>query len=79
MKAMNVKKFHGLKDNGYHSQYMFNTFHMNNDGGDFSEVAQYSGTAKTDWSWSPLFFDMDHDGLCYFLTIRRSPCQEICC
>lgn len=62
MKSMNVKKFHGLKDNGYHSQYMFNTFHLNNAGGDFSEVAQFSGTAKTDWSWSPLFFDMDHDG-----------------
>ena len=62
MKSMDVKKFHGLKDNGYHSQYMFNTFHMNNDGGDFSEIAQFSGTAKTDWSWSPLFFDMDHDG-----------------
>lgn len=62
MKSMNVAKFRGLIENGYHSQYMFNTLHLNNGGNTYSEVAQLSGTAKTDWSWAPLFFDMDHDG-----------------
>jgi len=62
MKSMDVVRFRGLKENGYHSQYMFNTLHLNNGSNAFSEVAQFSGTAKTDWSWAPLFFDMDHDG-----------------
>jgi hypothetical protein len=29
----------------------------------FSEIALYSGVAATDWSWSVLFADFDHDGL----------------
>jgi hypothetical protein len=29
----------------------------------FSEVAFLSGVAQTDWSWAPLFFDADNDGL----------------
>ena len=29
----------------------------------FSEVADYSGVAATDWSWGALFFDADNDGL----------------
>ena len=62
MKSMNVEKFNGLKNAGYHSQYMFNTLHLNNGNDNFSEIAQLSGIAKTDWSWAPLFFDMDHDG-----------------
>jgi hypothetical protein len=62
MKSMNVAKFHTLQNNGYHTQYMFNTLHLNNGNDSYIELGQYSGTAKTDWSWAPLFFDMDHDG-----------------
>ena len=62
MASMDVGKFRRLQDNGYHTQYMFNTMHLNNGADAYSEVAQYSGVAKTDWSWAPLFFDMDHDG-----------------
>lgn len=62
MKSMNVPKFRGMVESGYHSQYMFNTMQLNTGGTTFSEVAQFSGTAKTDWSWAPLFFDMDFDG-----------------
>ncbi len=62
MQSMDVAKFRELKKYGYHSQYMFNTLHLNNGSKSFSEVAQFSGTAKTDWSWAPLFFDMDLDG-----------------
>ena len=62
MKSMDVDKFRALESNGYHSQYMFNTLQLNRGNNTFSEVAQYSGIAKTDWSWAPLFFDMDLDG-----------------
>ena len=62
MQSMNVEKFHRLKNSGYHSQYMFNTLHLNNGNDTYSEIAQLSGIAKTDWSWAPLFFDMDFDG-----------------
>ena len=62
MASMDVNRFRNLKEGGYHSQYMFNTLQLNNSDGTFSEVAQYSGLAKSDWSWAPLFFDMDHDG-----------------
>ncbi len=62
MKSMDVERFRGLKANGYHSQYMFNTFQLNRGNNTFSEIAQYAGVAKTDWSWAPVFFDMDLDG-----------------
>lgn len=28
----------------------------------FSEIAHYAGTFATDWSWTALFMDFDHDG-----------------
>ncbi|RDK86825.1 VCBS repeat-containing protein [Marinirhabdus gelatinilytica] len=62
MMSMDVDRFWSLVRNGMHHQYMFNTYQLNNGNGTFSEVGQLSGTAKTDWSWAPLFFDMDHDG-----------------
>ena len=62
MKSMDVDRFRALTSNGYHNQYMFNTLQLNNGNASFSEVAQLSGIAKTDWSWGPLFFDMDQDG-----------------
>jgi hypothetical protein len=62
MKSMDVDRFKALTSNGYHHQYMFNTLQINNGDTSFSEVAQLSGIAKTDWSWGPLFFDMDQDG-----------------
>lgn len=48
---------------GYDYQYMRNMLQKGN-GADlpFSEVGLMAGVAKTDWSWSPLFADMDNDG-----------------
>ena len=61
MSSMNPEKFFKLANNGYHYQYMYNSLQLNNDDGSFSEIAQMSGVSNTDWSWSPLFIDLDND------------------
>jgi len=48
---------------GYHPQYMRNMLQINNNGEFFSEKAFISGIAASDWSWSPLFADLDQDGI----------------
>lgn len=45
----------------FFNQYMSNALHIN-DGSRFTEIANYAGIAKTDWSWGALLFDMDNDG-----------------
>lgn len=47
---------------GYGHQVMQNTLQINNGNNTFSEIANYSGVAATDWSWAPLFADFDNDG-----------------
>ncbi|MEP2936069.1 MAG: VCBS repeat-containing protein [Gilvibacter sp.] len=48
--------------NGYEPQYMQNTLHVNRGNASFSEVANLTGIAATDWSWAPLLADFDNDG-----------------
>ena len=62
MATMDPEKFNAYVHFGYHHQYMLNTLQLNNSFGKFSEIGQLSGIAKTDWSWAPLFFDIDLDG-----------------
>ncbi|MBC6999028.1 VCBS repeat-containing protein [Cytophaga sp. FL35] len=57
----NIFKLKQGKD--FYQQYIQNTLQLNNGNGSFSEIAYYSGVAKTDWSWAGLIFDMDNDGL----------------
>ena len=52
---------------GYGYQFVRNTLQVNNGPGPdghptFSEISQFAGIQATDWSWSPLFADYDHDG-----------------
>ena len=48
--------------NGYHHQLMRDMLQHNNGDGTFSDVGQFAGVARTDWSWSALVADLDLDG-----------------
>ena len=68
MSGMDPAKFFRHVELGLHHQYMFNTLQLNNGVAGkentpyFSEMAHLAGVSNTDWSWAPLFFDMDLDG-----------------
>ncbi len=47
---------------GYHPQYARNTLQLNRGDGRFSEIGYLAGVYATDWSWAPLFADLDNDG-----------------
>jgi hypothetical protein len=51
------------KQFNYQDQYVRNHLQVNLGDGKFAEVAQFAGVHASDWSWSPLLFDMDNDGL----------------
>ena len=58
----NYEKFDLNLRSGFHHQYMRNMLQLNNGDDTFSEIGQFSGISKTDWSWAPLFADFDNDG-----------------
>lgn len=67
MSGMNPARFQDMLDQGFHFQYMYNTLQLNNGALHkhqpyFSDIAELAGVSSTDWSWGPLFFDMDNDG-----------------
>lgn len=68
MSGMSVERFYRHTDLGLHHQYMYNALHLNNGlkKGEntpyFSNIEQIANVASTDWSWGPLFFDMNNDG-----------------
>jgi len=63
MATMSTENFNTLVEKKYHHQYMVNTLQLNKGNGNYSEIAQLAGLAKTDWSWAPLIADFDNDGL----------------
>lgn len=63
MGGMNPKRFQQVIDDGGHYQYMYNSVQLNNGNSTFSDVAQLTGMAATDWSWSNLIADFNNDGL----------------
>lgn len=50
----------GLYENRPH--YMVNTLYLNRGDGTYAELAAFAGVEATDWSWTPLFLDVDLDG-----------------
>ncbi len=47
---------------GYGPQYARNTLQLDRGAGRFSEIGYLAGVYATDWSWAPLFADLDNDG-----------------
>ncbi|MCH7412736.1 VCBS repeat-containing protein [Belliella sp. R4-6] len=47
---------------GYGDQYVRNHLQLNQGNQRFAEIGLLTNTFATDWSWSPLIFDMDNDG-----------------
>ncbi|HLH56357.1 MAG TPA: FG-GAP-like repeat-containing protein [Verrucomicrobiae bacterium] len=43
-------------------QYTRNTLFLNRGDGTYAEIAQYAGLDATEWSWAPVFLDVDLDG-----------------
>lgn len=59
---------------GYDYQYVRNMLHLNNGPGiPFSEIGMMSGVYQTDWSWAPLFGDVDNDGMRDLLVTNGFP------
>ncbi len=67
MASMNPKLFTNIEKAGFQYQYMQNTLQLGlgNHGGStpkFSDISRLAGLSSTDWSWAPLFVDLDNDG-----------------
>jgi hypothetical protein len=58
-----TERLYDLKrEYGYHHQLDRNTLQLNQGNRRFSEIGLLAGIAATDWSWAPLFADLDNDG-----------------
>ena len=59
--ADNFDKVQSMISKGFQPQYSRNVLQINNGNNTFSEKGQMMGISNTDWSWSALFIDFDHD------------------
>ncbi|UBM59147.1 VCBS repeat-containing protein [Marinilongibacter aquaticus] len=65
--SVNQPRFFSELEYGYAPQFMRNTLQLNQGTLNekllpFSELGYLAGIESTDWSWSPLFADIDNDG-----------------
>lgn len=65
--GMSWARFNASLSNGYLPQHSRNMLHLNGQTNKaeqhaFQEIGRLSGVAKTDWSWAPLWLDVDNDG-----------------
>jgi len=56
----NYQFYNQLRIDGFHEQYMRNMLHVRR-GSDYTEIGQLAGVSNTDWSWAPIFADLDLD------------------
>jgi hypothetical protein len=64
MASMDVDFFwYNIRKLNRHYGYMFNALQVNNGNNTFSNVADFAGVSKTEWSWASLLADFDNDGL----------------
>lgn len=62
MASMNTERFDYLVNKAdYHYQYMYNSLQLNSGLGKYTNISQSTTMANTDWSWSVLMTDFDHD------------------
>jgi enediyne biosynthesis protein E4 len=68
MGASSYQKYLNNDEYGYTYEYVRNTLQLNQGFRPgtrepvFSEISLLADVAETDWSWSPLLIDLDHDG-----------------
>jgi len=64
MASMSTEKFEYLTNTaGFQYQYMYNSLQLNLGNDHYSNIAQLTSMASSDWSWSVLLSDYDNDGL----------------
>jgi len=62
MASMNTNRFDYLVNKaGFHHQYMYNSLQLSTTNNKFINISQATAMANTDWSWSVLLSDFDHD------------------
>ena len=54
-------------------QYSYNTVYLNNGDGTYAEIGFHTNLAATEWSWTPIFMDVDLDGYDDFLVTTGHP------
>ena len=62
IRGPNWNRYNKMQLFDYMPQFVRNTLQLNNGDGSFSEIGRLAGIYATDWSWAPLFTDLDNDG-----------------
>ncbi|WP_394750570.1 VCBS repeat-containing protein [Spongiimicrobium salis] len=67
MASMNPLMFENIERIGFQYQFMQNSLQVGNgvqkgNVPKFSDISRFAGLSSTDWSWAPLFADLDNDG-----------------